>query len=475
MYDVTVIGCGVVGALTARELTRLRLKVCVLEKENDVAMGASKANSGIVHAGFDAHPGSLKAKFNVEGNRLMKGVCQTLGVKFRPNGSLVIAFNDADMKTVEELYERGVQNGVPNLQILDKKQVHEIEPALSDAVVGALFAPTGGIVCPYGLTIAAAGNAMDNGAELLTNFEVTSIAKSDEHYTLSAADGRTVETRFVVNSAGLFSDAVAAMVGDTSFHVHPRSGEYMILDKASGGLCDRTIFRTPTAMGKGILVSPTADGNLLLGPTSTDVTDKTDKATSPEGLAQIMSQALEDTPSVPLRSVITSFTGLRAVGDTGDFIIHFSADRFLTLGGIESPGLTSAPALAKYVVRLLRKAGLSAERNPDFNGRRKAYYKFSEMTQAQKNRIIRKNPDYGTIVCRCEGITKGEIIDAMRVNPPARDLDGIKRRTRSGMGRCQGGFCSPVIAGLIAEYTGIPFKKVTKFGAGSELNLGKTK
>ena len=475
MYDVTIIGCGVVGALTARELTRFRLKVCILEKENDVAMGASKANSGIVHAGFDAHPGSLKAKFNVEGNRRMKGVCAALGVKFRANGSLVIAFNDEDRKTVKELYERGVQNGVPELRILDKTEVHALEPALSDKVVGALFAPTGGIVCPYGLTIAAAGNAMDNGADLLTNFEVAHITKNDSHYTLAAADGRTVESRFVVNSAGLFSDAVAAMVGDTSFHVHPRSGEYMILDKASAGFCDRTIFRTPTAMGKGILVSPTADGNILLGPTSTDITDKTDKATTPEGLAKIMEQALEDAPGVPLRSVITSFTGLRAVGDTGDFIIHFSSERFLTLGGIESPGLTSAPALAKHIVRLLKKAGLSAERNPAFNGRRKAYYRFSEMTPAQKNRVIRQNPDYGTIVCRCEGITKGEILDAIRVNPPARDLDGIKRRTRSGMGRCQGGFCSPVIAGLIAEHTGIPFEKVTKFGPGSELNLGKTK
>ena len=303
MYDVTIIGCGVVGALTARELTRFRLKVCILEKENDVAMGAAKANSGIVHAGFDAHPGSLKAKFNVEGNRRMKSVCAALGVKFRANGSLVIAFNDEDRKTVKELYERGVQNGVPELRILDKTEVHALESALSDKVVGALFAPTGGIVCPYGLTIAAAGNAMDNGAELLTNFEVAHITKNDSHYTLAAADGRTVESRFVVNSAGLFSDAVAAMVGDTSFHVHPRSGEYMILDKASAGFCDRTIFRTPTAMGKGILVSPTADGNILLGPTSTDITDKTDKATTPEGLAKIMEQALEDAPGVPLRSV----------------------------------------------------------------------------------------------------------------------------------------------------------------------------
>lgn len=475
MYDVTVIGGGVVGALTARELTRFRLRVCMLEKENDVAMGASKANSGIVHAGFDAHVGSLKAHFNVAGNRMMESLCKTLGVKFRRNGSLVIAFNGEEMKTVQELYERGAANGVPELQILDKEQTRALEPSLSDTVVGALLAPTGGIVCPYGLTIAAAGNAMDNGAELLTNFEVVSVEARDGFYVLHGADGRSIESRYVVNSAGLFSDAVAAMVGDTSFKVHPRSGEYMILDKASAGLCDRTIFRTPTAMGKGILVSPTADGNILLGPTSTDVTDKTDKATSPEGLAQIAGLALEDTPNVPLRSVITSFTGLRAVGDTGDFIIRFSAERFLTLGGIESPGLTSAPALAKHVVKLLQKAGLSTEKNASFNGRRKNYHKFSEMSPAQKNRVIRENPDYGTIICRCEGITKGEIIDALRVNPPARDLDGIKRRTRSGMGRCQGGFCSPVITGLIAEYADIPFEEVTKKGGGSKLNFGKTK
>ncbi len=475
MYDVTVIGGGLVGALTARELTRFRLKVCMLEKENDVAMGASKANSGIVHAGFDAHVGSLKARFNVAGNRMMESLCKTLGVKFRRNGSLVIAFSDEDMKTVHELYERGRENGVPELKILDKEQTHALEPSLSDTVVGALFAPTGGIVCPYGLTIAAAGNAMDNGADLLTNFEVVSVEARDGFYVLHGADGRNVESRYVVNSAGLFSDAVAAMVGDTSFKVHPRSGEYMILDKASAGLCDRTIFRTPTAMGKGILVSPTADGNILLGPTSTDTEDKNDKSTSPEGLAQIAEQAFEDTPNVPLRSVITSFTGLRAVGDTGDFIIHFSAERFLTLGGIESPGLSSAPALAKHVVGLLQKAGLSTEKNEAFNGRRKNYHKFSEMSPAQKNRVIRENPDYGTIICRCEGITKGEILDAIRVNPPARDIDGVKRRTRSGMGRCQGGFCSPVITGLIAEYTGIPFEAVTKKGSGSELNFGKTK
>ena len=475
MYDVTVIGCGVVGALIARECTKYQVRVCILEKENDVACGASKANSGIVHAGFDAHEGSLKALLNVRGCRMMKGLCHTLGVNYRNNGSLVIAFNDEDMKTVRALYERGVKNGVPDMEILDSAAVHALEPELAPNVVGALYAKSAGIVCPYTLTVAAAGNAMDNGAELKRNFRVERIESIDGAYRLTSDRGEIVESRYVINSAGLYSDVIARMVGDDSFTVHPRSGEYMILDKASRGFCDRTIFRTPTKMGKGILVTPTTHGNILVGPTSVDMTDKEDKATTPEGLAAVASQAFEDTPNVPLRSVITSFTGLRAVGSTGDFIIRVSAPRFVTLGGIESPGLSSAPAIAKYVLAMLKKqCGFEAEKNDKFDGRRKAYWRFSELTAAQKNRVIRKNPDYGTVICRCEGITRGEILDALRVNPKAVDLDGVKRRTRSGMGRCQGGFCSPVIARMIEKETGVPFEQVTKKGEGSELNYKKT-
>lgn len=476
MFDVAVIGCGVVGSLIARELTKYSLKVCMLEKENDVAMGASKANSGIVHAGFDAHPGSLKAKFNVEGNRMMKSVCEELGVKFKNNGSIVIAFNDEDMACVKELYERGIANGVEDMEILDKVAVHELEPCLGDNVVGALYAKTGGIVCPYGLTIAAAGNAMDNGAELMLNFEVEGISQNGECYDITSTDGKTVSAKYVVNSCGIYSDKIARLVGDDSFTVHPRVGEYMILDKASGSLCQRTIFRTPTKMGKGILVSPTADGNIILGPTSEDKTDREDKSTTPEGLALVARQALEDAPGTPLRNVITSFTGLRSVGSTGDFIIRVSAENFVTLGGIESPGLTSAPAIAKYVVEMLsNECGMILEENESFDGHRKAYYKFSEMTPDEKNEVIKQNPDFGTIICRCEGISKGEIIEALTVNPKATDIDGVKRRTRSGMGRCQGGFCSTTIAGIIAETDDIPFEQVTKFGKGSVINFAKTK
>lgn len=476
MFDVTVIGCGVVGALIAREFTRYDLKVCMVEKENDVAMGASKANSGIVHAGFDAKPGSFKANFNVQGNKMMPGVCKRLGVKYKNNGSLVIAFNNDEMAHVKELYIRGTENGVDHMEILDKKAVHELEPNLSDNVVGALYAKTGGIVCPYGLTIAAAGNAMDNGAELVLNFEVSQIKSEDDCYILVSADGREIKTKTVINSAGIYSDKIASMVGDDSFKVHPRVGEYMILDKDSGNICERTIFRTPTKMGKGILVSPTADGNIILGPTSEDKTDKEDKATTPEGLSLVARQALEDMPGVPLRNVITSFTGLRACGDSGDFIIKESARNFITLGGIESPGLTSAPAIAKYIVRLARNNfDIELKKNTSFSGKRKPYYRFNELPIDHKNRVIKKNPDFGTIICRCEGISKGEIIEALTVNPPANDIDGVKRRTRSGMGRCQGGFCSTTIAGIISQIKEMPFEEVTKFGKGSVINFKKTK
>lgn len=476
MFDAVVIGCGVVGALIARELTKYNLKVCMLEKENDVAMGASKANSGIVHAGFDAAPGSLKAKFNVEGNRMMGALCRTLGVKYKNNGSIVIGFCEQDIKHIKELYERGIKNGVEGLEILDAKQVHELEPHLGENVVGALYAKTGGIVCPYGLTIAAAGNAMDNGAQLICNFEVSGISRDNDMYIITSTDGQSISAKYVINSAGIYSDKIASMVGDNSFTVHPRVGEYMILDKDCGYLCTRTIFRTPTKMGKGILVSPTADGNIILGPTSEDKSDKEDKSTTPEGITLVAKQAFENTPDVPLRGVITSFTGLRSVGDTGDFIIKKSAKNFISLGGIESPGLTSAPAIAKYIVSLLKKeCGMKLLKNPDFSGKRKAYYKFSEMTTAQKNKIIRQNPDFGTIICRCEGISKGEIIEALTVNPPASDVDGVKRRTRSGMGRCQGGFCSTAIVEIISELKNIPFEDVTKFGKGSKINFNRTK
>ncbi|MBQ9112013.1 MAG: NAD(P)/FAD-dependent oxidoreductase [Clostridia bacterium] len=473
MYDIAIIGAGVVGGMIARTLAKYNISVVLLDKESDVAMGATKANSAIVHAGFDAKEGSLKARFNVRGSEMMEQVTRELGVKYNNNQSLVVGF-EHERAEVEAIYERGLKNGVKGLRLLDKDELHTIEPNLNKDLTCALLAETGAIVCPYELCIAAVGNAMDNGAELMLDFEVSAIDKKDGTYVISAADGRKVETKYVINSAGVYSDKIAAMTGDADFTITPRRGEYMLLDKECGNFTQRTIFHTPTKMGKGILVSPTVDGNLLLGPTATDIEDKEDTSTTAEGFATIFAKASDNVANIPFNKVITSFCGLRATGSTGDFIIK-ERDGVITLGGIESPGLSSAPAIAEYVEDMLKDKGALTDVKADYVATRKPAHYFRELTMEQKNEIIAKDPAYGRIVCRCEGITEGEIVEAIKTNPGARDLDGVKRRTRSGMGRCQGGFCSPTVVELIAKECGVPFESVTKFGKGSIINYGKTK
>ena len=474
MYDVVVIGAGVVGGMIARELSRYELKVCILEKGCDVALGATRANSAIVHAGFDAKEGSLKAKLNVKGSQMMARVAEELGVKYINNGSLVIGFDEDDRAHLNELLERGIKNGVPNLAILEKDEIKALEPNVSDNVICALYAPTGAIICPYELTIAAIGNAMDNGADLKLDFEVCKIQNKNGVYEVSS-ENETVKANAVVNAAGLFSDEIAHMIGDNSFEITPRRGEYILLDKELGTLISKTIFRTPTKMGKGILVSPTVDGNLLTGPTSVDILDKDDKSTTHEGFDSIISQASENVDGIQFRSSITSFCGLRAVGSTGDFIINTPVKNFVNVAGIESPGLSSAPAIAEYVCELLSAQGISLVPNKNFNPYRAPMHKFRESSIEEKNAMIADRPEYGHIICRCEGVSEGEILDAIRNNPGARDLDGVKRRTRSGMGRCQGGFCTPYIIELIANETGKAYTDVTKFGGNSYINVGKIK
>ena len=474
MYDVAIIGGGVVGGMIARTLASYKLSICILEKAHDVATGASAANSAIVHAGYDAKEGSLKAKLNVRGSRLMPNVCKELGVKYKNNGSLVIGFNEEDREALEALLVRGNKNGVEGLCILEKDELHTLEPNLSPNVLCALYAPTGAIVCPYELTIASIGNAMDNGANLELDFAVNKIQDLGSHYEISSDKG-TVSARYVINAAGVFSDEIAKMVGDDSFTIQPRRGEYVLLDKECGSLVKHTIFRTPGKMGKGILVSPTVDGNLITGPTGVDIEDKLDKSTTAEGLSFVMQQSNENTTGIPFGKSITSFCGLRAVGSVGDFIINNPLPRFVNVAGIESPGLSSAPAIAEMVVELLDKAGLTLEKNPNFNPIREATHAFREGTIEEKNAIIAKDPAYGHIICRCEGVSEGEILAAIRQNPRPRDLDGVKRRTRAQMGRCQGGFCSPYIVELLAQEMNIPYEEVTKCGGKSLINVQKTK
>ncbi len=474
MYDAVIIGAGVVGAMTARALAKYDLKICVLERDNDVATGATKANSAIVHAGFDAREGSLKARLNVRGSEMMENIAKDLGVKYRRNGSLVVGFDGDDRETIETLYERGVKNGVKGLKIIDKRELEEKEPHVSENALCALYAPSGAIICPYELTVAAIGNAMDNGAELRLNFEVREITKTDCGFKICSEDD-SVESRFVINAAGVYSDAVAAMVGDRSFRITPRRGEYILLDKECGGLVSHTIFATPTKLGKGILVSPTVDGNLLTGPTAHDINDKEDKSTTGEGFAQIMRGASRSVDGIAYGKSITSFCGLRAVGDTGDFIINSPVGGFVNAAGIESPGLSASPAIAEYIVQILADQGLAMNPRSGYKATRKPMHYFRDASIREKNEIIKKYKSFGRIVCRCESVTEGEILEAIRTNPKPTDLDGVKRRTRAQMGRCQGGFCSPYIMDLLHSELNIPYEKITKSGGESFIVFGKTK
>ena len=475
MYDYAIIGAGVVGGMVARELSRYDKRTVILERASDVAMGATRANSAIVHAGFDAKPGSLKAELNVKGAALMEGVCKELGVKYSRCGALVVGFNDEDRETLRALLERGNTNGVPALRLLDREELLEIEPGIGDAVTSALYAPTSAIVCPYELCMAAVGNAMDNGVDLKLDFEVKNIIRGDDGGFEVISDTESVKAKTVINCAGLYSDVISKMLGNDSFTINPRRGEYMLLDRECGGTVSHTIFRCPSKMGKGILVSPTVDGNLLLGPTAEDVEDKEDTSTTALGLMQVKMQACEQVRGIDTSKVITSFTGLRATSSVGDFVIDYE-NGFVNVAGIESPGLSSAPAIAEKVCELLSsKAGHVLVKRADFKPERRPMHYFRELSIDEKNEIIRSNPDYAHVICRCETVTEGEIREAIRTNPKPRDVDGVKRRTRASMGRCQGGFCTPYIIELLAEEMGCDYLEVTKFGGSSYINVGRTK
>lgn len=474
-YDVAVVGAGVVGALISRELSKYDIRVALLEKCNDVAMGTTKANSAIVHGGFDAANGTLKAKLNVRGTELMPKLCADMAVPYRNNGSLVLAFSEEEMEHVRTLYERGVKNGVPKLSVLDKAQVKALEPHVSDEVVGALLSETAGIVCPYELTIAATEVAVTNGVEFIRNCAVEAINVTADGFLLATTQGE-IPAKYVVNAAGIHTDDIARMIGDDSISLVARKGEYYLLDKSFGFMADHTIFQCPNKMGKGVLVTPTVDGNLLIGPSALDVEDKEDVDTTPQGLEFIVEKAKKSVPTLNIRGAITSFAGMRAHPVTDDFIIGFSAknDCFLNVAGIESPGLSAAPAIAEMVAGLLKEKADWQEKK-DCVLTRKAPVRFRHMTKFEREALIAKNKAYGRIICRCETITEGEILDAIHAPAGARDVDGVKRRTRAGMGRCQGGFCGSKVVEILSRELNMPMNEITKFGGNSKILFEKTK
>lgn len=477
MYDVLIIGGGVTGSAIARELSRYDLKTALFEKGEDVCSGTSKANSGIAHAGFDAVPGSWKAKMNIRGSQMMEELSRKLDFPYKRNGSLVLCFDEKDRPRLEKLLQQGKENGVEGLEILEKKELLALEPALSEEVVCALHAPTGGIVCPFKLTIALAENAAVNGVEFHLNEGVKRVQPGTvEGYTVETGKG-TYETRIVVNAAGLYGDEIHNQVSGEKLHITPRKGEYCLMDKKIGQLVSHTIFQMPTAMGKGVLVTPTVHGNLMVGPTATDISDKEGVDTTAEGLDEVLKKAALSVKSLPRGVTITSFAGLRAHEDHDDFILGEVKDApgFFDAVGIESPGLTSAPAIGEWmaekIVEKLRKTQKVDEKK-DFQETRKDIPNIASMDQAEAAALIAENPAYGTVICRCEKVTEGEIIDAIRRPLGARSLDGIKRRTRAGMGRCQAGFCSTKVMEILARELGIPLEEVTKAGGDSRMLTG---
>ena len=476
MYDVIIVGAGVSGAASARELSRCAARVCVLEKEEDVCCGTSKANSAIVHAGYDAAPGSLMAKLNVRGNALMGDLAKELDIPFRRIGSLVVCLSEEDMPNLQALYDRGQANGVPDLRIIYHDELLQMEPNLSEETYAALYAPTAGIVCPFGLNIALAENAAMNGVEFHFDTEVQSLERRQGGGWILHTSQGSYETRLVVNAAGVYADSLHNMISSGKIHITPRRGDYCLLDKTTGSHVNHTIFPLPGKYGKGILVSPTIHGNLLLGPTAIDVADPEATNTTADGLAQVLENAGRYVKEIPYKNVITSFAGLRAHEDGHEFIIGEvpGAENFIDCAGIESPGLTSSPAIGEMVAEIVR-AKLELSEKEHFISRRKGIMNPTQLPDGERQEWIRRHPAYGHIVCRCEHISEGEILDAIHRPLGARSLDGVKRRVRAGMGRCQGGFCSPRVMELLSRELDIPLEQITKRGGASTLLCGQNK
>lgn len=473
-YDILIIGAGITGCMIAHKLARYRLRTAVVERCCDIAMGATGANSAIAHAGYDPAPGTLKAALNAKGAAQLPAITRQLDVGYKQIGSLVVAFGEDEMDGLRRLARQGEQNGVPELALLDRARLRELEPNISENAYAALYAPTGGIVCPYGLAIAAAEHAAVNGTDFYFDFPVRSITRAEGGFTVG--DGqRTLRARIVINAAGTHADEMASLAGERDFPAvsTPRRGEYMLLDKSMGSLVRHTLFVLPGKLGKGILLSPTVDGNLIVGPNSHAV-PKDDTATTAAGLAEVAAGASRLVRSLNTRTVITQFAGVRPNCVLDDFYIAPSEQipGLLHAAGIESPGLASSPAVADYVLERLRDMGVRMEERDDYLAHRPPQLRFRELSDEQKRAVIAENPAYGKVICRCETITEGEILDAIRRPLGARTLDMVKRRTRAGMGRCQGGFCSPRVTDLLARELGIPLDAVTKRGGDSFLLTG---
>lgn len=476
MYDITIIGAGIIGTFIARELSKYDLNILLIDKENDVSNGTTKANTALIHAGFDAPVNSKMAYFNVRGNAMFDKVCEELDIPFKRIGSLVLAFHDEDMKTIDELYNRGLKSGVPNMEILSKEQIKEMEPNISDNIKGGLYAKTAGIIGPWELAIALAENAIENGVELKLNTEVLNIIKHHETYEIITNIG-IINSKIVINCAGVFADKLNNMVSENKIKIIPKRGQYYLLDKTVGDLVNTIIFQCPTSKGKGVVVSPTVHGNLIVGPDSEIIGDKQDTSTSQERLKHVLDTARKSVSSIPFNQVITTFAGVRSEPETGDFIVEevIDAPGFINVAGIKSPGLSASPAIASYVVDMVEEIFNGLEIKNNYNPIRRKVIRFNELSDKEKDNLIEKDPRYGNVICRCETITEAEIVDAIHRKAGATTVDGIKRRVRPGSGRCQGGFCMPRVMEILAREQNKNIEEIVKDRLDSKILIGKTK
>ena len=475
MYDIIVIGCGISGASLAYKLSRYRLNILVLEKENDVAMGTTKANSAIVHAGYDPLPGTLMAKLNIEGSRQMEALCKELDVLYRKIGSMVLAFDETDRDTLQQLYRRGLENGVEALQLLTGDEARQMEPKLSEQVVEALYAPTAAIIDPWGLCIAQAETAVKNGTDLKLDTEVVGLENGEDYLVVHTNHG-DFKTRYAVNCTGTHGSEISSMMGQAEWEDRPIRGEYYLLDKQCGNLVSHVIFQCPSKAGKGVLTVPTVHGNIIVGPTADPIDDPDNTATTSSGLEKAAAASRKSIPSINLRQSIRNFSGVRATTSEPDFIIRPSKHngRLLHICGIKSPGLSAAPAIADYAMEKLQEMGLSLTEKDNWNGHRRQI-RFKSLPLEEKKKLIQENPLYGRVICRCETITEGEIVAAVHSPIPPCSLDGVKRRAGSGMGRCQGGFCGPKVMEILSRELGKDPKEIPQDGAKTQLLLGRTK
>lgn len=473
MKDITIIGCGITGSLIAHELSKYNLEVVVLEKNNDVALESTGANSAIVHSGHDPKPGTLKAKFNLEGNHMYPDLCKELKVDYNQIGALVVSTNEEESLVLDQLEKQTRERKIP-YQRLTRKDIVKMEPHISDFVKEALSLPTTGIMTPWKVTIAAIEEAVINGVDLLLNHEVLGIQCFDEYYIVQTSQGN-IETKMIINAAGVFADVIASYLEKADYHITPRKGEYYVLGKLSEPLVNHIIYPTPSLKGKGVLVLPTIHGNVLLGPNSEPIDNREDVSTT-NALDEVKKNVSKTVKDIPFGKIIRTFSGLRSTGDRGDFVIEEDSTHknFIHVSCIESPGLTSAPAIAKYVVETFCQKTFSMNKKKDYQRRREDMV-LAHMTLDEKNELVKKDSRFGKIICRCEKITEGEILDSIHRPVGATTVEGVKKRCRPGMGGCQGGFCSPEVVSILARELNISKEEVLYKGLHTEILKEKAK